>query len=57
VIRWLLAVGITRGAGRQIRRIKALCVAIFCAVVFAAVGVGAASAGEVTGPFPNGTPL
>jgi len=38
-------------------RIKALCVAVFCAAAFAAVGVGAAFAGEVTGPFPNGTPL
>jgi hypothetical protein len=29
----------------------------FCAAAFAATGVGSASAGEVTGPFPNGRPL
>ena len=38
-------------------RIKSLLAAAFAAIAVAAVGAGAAAAGEVTGPFPNGTPL
>ena len=38
-------------------RFKALCVAGVCAVGLGAAGAGTAFAGEVTGPWPNGTPL
>jgi hypothetical protein len=37
--------------------LRKLLVAAACAAVMAAAGTTAAFAGEVTGPFPNGTPL
>ena len=38
-------------------RVKPLLAAFCCAVAAGAVGAGSAFAGEVTGPFPDGTPL
>ena len=38
-------------------RTKSFFAAAACAAVVACVGAGSALAGEVTGPFPNGTPL
>jgi hypothetical protein len=37
--------------------LRKLSVAVACAAVIGVAGTTAAFAGEVTGPFPNGTPL
>jgi hypothetical protein len=55
-------IGVTRKKGvTAMLRFKAVCVAVFVAVAFVAVGVGSAFAGEITGsgkggPNGDGTP-